>query len=478
MDVVARAFQGGMEDAARQIQLLEGKRARLLLEISRVDTDIQVARVSYGRLVNETVPINKLPHELLADIFKSCQMFSHRKPFEVLASHVSSHWREVALRTPLLWNTITLSIRASSPGSLAAAMGRATARLKAYLLRSDSSILDINLRTYESPILELIDLLIPHAHRWRRLSIYSFTPAPAGIFALLETPILEHLSLLLLGQSDIQPARVSGHTPQILIAGAPSLSFVRITVPSLSFFAPPLSAVTTLHLTNSKSKNMLTYRQFLDILDSSPCLINLSLFYVAIHFPRDPSAVRSAKAIPTLRSLRICGADTPPQRIFSFVALPCLTHLILSDVETFDSPTLPLVQSLTINHSGFSDAEVRNFPIVFPAVTNLSIGDPPIIPLLGGVDSPLDPLPWPLLQVLTLRDMGPHDVVSLCISILQRKDRGIPLAKVRLDKRSRRVLKAGSRLQWLGEQVLVESHDETDPWPHDLGYEDIDDDWC
>jgi hypothetical protein len=64
---------------------------------------------------------------------------SSKQPFEVISCRVSSHWRRVALGTPLLWNNIHLHITSRNNGAHHAE------RLAAYLARSGSCLLDISL---------------------------------------------------------------------------------------------------------------------------------------------------------------------------------------------------------------------------------------------------------------------------------------------------------------------------------------------
>jgi len=84
---------------------------------------------------------------------------------------------------------------------------------------------------------------------------------------------------------------------------------------------------------------------------------------------------------------------------------------------------------------------------------------------------------WPRLEAISLRQLQPDDAASFCLLSLSRSgDRGC-LRRVRVDRRSRNVLKTKGYLQTLRSALLVEHVDHVDPWPPDLGYEDPDDDW-
>jgi len=83
----------------------------------------------------------------------------------VVASHVSTRWREVILSTPLLWNTIDLTITPRT-------RTRALQRLSAHLTRSDRCLLDVSLDiAIQNSIPDILYHLTPHANRWHRVSI-------------------------------------------------------------------------------------------------------------------------------------------------------------------------------------------------------------------------------------------------------------------------------------------------------------------
>ncbi|KAJ3509955.1 hypothetical protein NMY22_g16125 [Coprinellus aureogranulatus] len=163
-------------------------------------------RADAGRRRNGDLPISKLPQELLSRIFillHSSQtldgsLFSETKRctqsnlrirkdrcttgrVEVTISQVCHHWREVCLRLPALWSVFWCD----KPPSCAALV-RESQRLKDYLSRSAQEDLELyfNLtmavahpesaverENFRIVSLELLDLAVPHAHRWRNFSI-------------------------------------------------------------------------------------------------------------------------------------------------------------------------------------------------------------------------------------------------------------------------------------------------------------------
>ena len=93
----------------------------------------------------EETTIASLPAELLTLIFIFAQPIGgrrrrlrHRTPFEVILTHVSRHWRRVALAIPQLWNRIDIYSHRSMHWA------------RAYLTRSDGpALLDIHLDLYK-----------------------------------------------------------------------------------------------------------------------------------------------------------------------------------------------------------------------------------------------------------------------------------------------------------------------------------------
>lgn len=128
---------------------------------------------------NNNAPISSLPNEILTAIFEIGSRHS-RSPeygscwipdrFEIAVSHVTHHWRSVAISMPRLWTKIWREPRELKP-------------ITAYLQRSlglpfDFTLTMIDQRYYESDEYEkeltpLFLLLEPHMGRCHQLSIQS-----------------------------------------------------------------------------------------------------------------------------------------------------------------------------------------------------------------------------------------------------------------------------------------------------------------
>ena len=453
------------------ISSLEQRKEELKQELDNVSLELRSLKATYARKINEDVLINRLPSELLSSIFITCQQqhgkpLSKSPPFQVIASHVSDHWRRIVLSTPLLWNNINFHIRHVP--------GRYLARLEAHLKHSYTCFLDITLHFQVVDNVSLyLTLLGRHSTRWRRLSINTHYEPVDDIYTLLHSvhaPRLEHLSLNI-GKPELSPRKqyLRVH-PSVLLSGTPSLSFVRLAGLALGSLHPPISKVTTLHL-DGWTRHYLSQEQFKTILDSAPSVINLSLNQLRIHHPRDPLEVASPVKLPNLRYLRIRGPCSPLYHVLSLLDIAHVHALSLHNVEIFVPNTLCAVQSLTVECCAFGESEIKNLIRSFPSITSLSVDDS--IPDIFRIFEPnWGEKAWPQLQTVTVRELQCMDIPQFCAMMCNRMR---PLKQVCLDRRSRTVLRNKERLEWLQKLMQVGDCDVIEAWPPGLGYEDEDD---
>jgi len=469
----------------KSINDLELRKQTLLREIDDVNLELGVQRAQYSRLLNDDSLVYRLPNELLTGILINYQRnirYSSKSgvvPLQVAASHVSHRWRDIVLSTPLLWNTIDFRIRPMNH-----VQGRILSQLNAYLTRSDKCFLDITLDfQVVDDLSSYIYLLAAHSRRWRRLAIVTRYEQVDDIQNLLRntpTTDFEHLSISIgrPQEGSLSPRKpYATVSPTILLAGCPTLTFVRLAGLALGNLHPPLTTVTTLHL-DGWTRNFMTHDQLKSILEASVSLVNLSLNQLHIHHPRDPLEVIHPVKLPNLRCLRLLGPCSPVSRLLSLMDTPNLFSLSLQDIDTFDSDILPSVQWLSIDDCALDDLEVALLFRSFPSVEFLSIDKslPDIYYMLLPDLDDHTPKPWPRLRTISLRDLQLIDVPHFCnlVFSLQQSDKS-PLDKVCLDRRSRTVLRTKHRLDWLQDRLQVEHCDAPEPWPLGLGYEDAHD---
>ena len=458
------------------------------------------------RTSNRDAYISSLPNEILAFIFtrgqymtrtakfpsslqsdsESAEDDSLTLKFEVALSHVTSHWRNVAINEPFLWNNICVSSRSSLD------------ELIAYLERSRKCLLNLRLDLGQNAIGNLgMHLLTSHVGRWRTLSTESNgevrNDALLTHLRNLAAPNLVHISMSVnaLKHLELMPNNIDDPFPQIFTGGAPVLSFVRLACHALSFFRPPLTAMTTLHLDQTSHLPM-SYTRFCQVITASPALTNLSIYGDMIGTEAWPLMANSIE-LPALRSLRICGIGGLVYcGVLLNISAPGLESLILKDVlhndldQLWDSPQMfkfPVLQSLTFCGFECTESTYRKFFSAFPTVTHFtslhsSLYNPRVLKLVGAINSPIllgTPLPWPKLHTMSLL-FNLTDEASLVAVVNTRIHQKHPIAKLRLGMGGERNTPRAFRLvQWLQKHLQVEWFSVVDPWPIGLQYVDEDD---
>ncbi|KAJ7221021.1 hypothetical protein B0H12DRAFT_312569 [Mycena haematopus] len=476
-----------LDRTTKAIEALELKKSHLLKEASAVDLELRYARAKYGRLLNQKAQIHQLPTEILSHIFMICQQTPVPKamhvPFEILISHVSSMFREIATGTPLLWTVIHILVRMRPHNFSRKVLEWKLARVKVYLDRSGSCLFTTSFDIVGPfQVDQILNLISAHAARWLRLSISIKNPPAATLevwqaLHSISAPALEHVSIWLsrLSMGGHHLSDGTDSTPIIFRGGTPSLKFVRLSGMALGCLQPPLGLVETLHL----SGYPLSYTSFRTMLDSIPNLVNLSLHRMhIINRPPDFAPI----LLPRLRALRVCGSledeTTHPHRILRILRVPVLESLVLKDLEAFEEQVFPTVHTLTLYGCPFSAGEMHRMLRAFPALTTFRLDEslPDVLDLLAVPDGVSGKPPWPKLQTLAVTGMESADVELVCEMISERQTLGTPLARVFLDRRSRVVLRKKERLEWLQQLpgLQVDRHDGVYSWPAGLGYEDND----
>ena len=453
-----------------------------------------------------TMNISSLPDEILTLIFRLTQrttMISHYAAdpdeappplytgFEIIASHVSLHWRCIAIGDPQLWVNIHLSTDSS------------VEELVAYLERSQKCPLNVRLDIPRGRRLGgTFDLLTDHLYRWRSFSTGRYGNAPFMRLQNGFAPLLEHISINvdIFEWFESRPIHSDNNATQILIAGAPNLSFVRLGGHAMSFFRPPLESMVTLHLDKAAHLPM-TYQRFCHVLTASSVLANLSIHGDIMDHDEWLTITNTTSLIemPALRSLRLCGIGGGIYcGVLLNISAPGLESLVLKDVidpdldklwdlpeATAPSHKFPALNSLTFCDSACAESTYRKLFGVFPAITHFTSLNsswkhtPSVLKLLGEcVSHPKSPgtatldmyPPWPNLHTITFL---PHpDEASIHAMVKTRINIAHPMSKIRLGGSGNMEV---WEVEWLKRCIAVESFDDVDPWPVGLTHVDNED---
>ena len=476
-----------LDTLAQKLVVLEQKKKSLLDDLDAVQLEIIHVQAMHAFLRNQTLPVARLPPEIMGQIFligqrderdendkRDCESYYGRSQprtskllFELTVSHTSRHWRDLALATPLLWSRITTWPTARP---LAAVLES----IATYLARSGTCPLDIDADIVEADLLDLI--CAPHnVARWRcvRLDTSNGEYDHNHILALIghvAAPLLERISLW---------SKWLGTEPfidcHLFTAGAPALTYVRL---GGLMAKPPLQTVTTLIL---EASGYIPFPWFRDLIAATPWLVNLSLSGVDIDL--EPSAQgHPSLNFPSLRSLRICPIESGTELAYQFLSAvhaPNLCSLILagcSDDEPLPNlswPALtpfPTLHSLTLIDCVLSHTNFQSLQRALPAITHLS--------LLGNHSGILErladegrcqyraDLPWQALTTLTLEGLDTVQDFVLCrLTLAARKQLGCPIAVLRINKMLQVRLRRRERPGWLEAIVAVETWVHREPWP-------------
>ncbi|KAG7088242.1 hypothetical protein E1B28_012256 [Marasmius oreades] len=272
-----------------------------------------------------------LPPELLAYIFVLGSYADTH--FPVTVSHVCRFWRELSLRTPILWSTIHFATRTSA--------------LRERMLRSKACSLDIGIQElprrpfnfYE--IQRYMCFATSHIHRWRSLNIMVLNYVPYLWNAALseccsshhsQAPTMEELSLVYRRNDDTKEfCLFSGYAPRLQRL---TIDGIRLTwLPSLFRNLTYLDYTHHSFSTGSQAVN-----EVMNVLSVSSRLLGLRL-----SFPNSRNTRRNSRTtfsagtvrLTHLRTLclRVESIDIPDELIQLAVTLltPNLTTLELED---------------------------------------------------------------------------------------------------------------------------------------------------
>lgn len=274
--------------------------------------------------------VHNIPNEILASIFDECEPPDMKSiPSTTIAycvSRVCRRWREVAIHCPSIWNAFVIHDRRN-----------VQQMTSLHLTRSREFPLDIILMCDgpQDQITLTLDLLVAHAHRWRRFSAITSSKNTMTLiihrFQLISAPCLRIL--------DLRLSRIlvnnAFHVSPIFSAGCPLLSILRIHGMGFNWASFPVRSLTELDLRYLTHQAELTWNEFRNMIAASPSLQRLRIIGAPI-IPPDP---RSIITIPSLLSLVLC--KLPYWAIIdicSALSTPALESLTIVSVGFIGNP--------------------------------------------------------------------------------------------------------------------------------------------
>lgn len=401
---------------------------------------------------DNTAAISSLPEEILAIVFE----IGHtdfpaerlKDLFEISVSHVSRQWREVALRTPRIWNKIRRVKHQNCLDSIAA-----------YLQRSKVVALDLRVEIGQGinglheDIIPFCQLLSPHCGRCRHLSFIS--SAQRNLIELLEcissvaAPFLQSIDISLSLEGPIFDIT---NPRQIFMGGAPSLNSIRLRGLALHCCLPPLDSVTNLHL------DEVDYRMFTKVDELRKTLFAMTAL---THLVMEGEVVNDWSSdiiieLPRLQSLLI-RANNDQDIAYQILGLlkaisaPALEVLSLQNICDIDfdlaidpdalgQSKFPSLRSLTLRDVGLSRLHMTMIARAFPSITHLthSLNDIEdivnLLTLLQDVDihSRSRVKYWPHLHTLALPCASDDETASIREFVAWRHSAGHPIQRLLL----------------------------------------------
>ncbi|KZP24159.1 hypothetical protein FIBSPDRAFT_930115 [Athelia psychrophila] len=418
---------------------ISSNRERLISQLEELEEQARAVKAEYNSILNHGAGIYTLPVEILMAIIQvGCIPFcAQDERFEVLVSHISSHWRQVALTTPSLWTTIRRVERCNRLD-----------RIAAYLERSRSSL--INLQVYigseddEGDVSRFSELVEPHFNRVRRLFVGARSSAGLlKLFDCISSTTAPHLTAV---NIDYRGDNKRIAPSSIFMGGAPSLSSLHIAGLRASSCLPPMQSITSLHL--GRWHTPLSHNGFVELSDTLCGMQSLAHLQIAQTSSDHQWPAEVVVHLPKLKSLYIeCAAFDAAVRISRLLVAfdaPALCTLVIAgrpyyehrSTVHFDEADLlsthskfPVLRKLALHSTMTGMENLRRTALAFPSVEELLYGQPcgDLLTLLGD-DQPAA-VYWPNLTALAL-PLSDIPTPKLEDAVNARKRAGYPIREL------------------------------------------------
>ncbi|KAJ7161140.1 hypothetical protein C8R46DRAFT_1106595 [Mycena filopes] len=300
-------------------------RQELRVRASSLDSETTSLRARMHKLLAEreaiqegldaiVYPVLTLPVEITSQIFCWVPVLPTRRRSDswiplheyFVLGQICRLWRQIALSTPELWNTVDLRRTGGLHRRSSGLDRQPPFRLQTFLSRAASRPLSISLSILRSKDTSMLDVLASHSRTWGNLNFVGpFQDLNAFRTITHQLPLLKSLQLIL----DRQPDDDAFGT---MFQHAPLLRTVHLCRFGSQQYALPWSQLTSLHILICSGPD------FAKILGWTPNLIHLAVESVFI----EPGA-RPFPPLPRLQSLVFVDARDPSQpTLISLLATP------------------------------------------------------------------------------------------------------------------------------------------------------------
>ncbi|KAJ3515219.1 hypothetical protein NLJ89_g1888 [Agrocybe chaxingu] len=431
-------------------------------QIGQKEAELEELRKRREALVHSTrgprallSPIRRIPQDILQEILLAClpgerypTMSADEPP--MLLTRISSHWRQVAHRTPRLWDAIHIPAPSTAlfiddPVSDTEAMANITDKrigaVNAWLSRSGACPLSISLWERHSAhdhtyfVRFLTECLIPVCFRWKDVTFASSEKGlnPVKHLTKAQTPLLDSLHLSLTNSALLSIASPNASWADFGILGSQRLTSLSMCSPDVPWKAIRWEQLTTFSLNRETMHwNEIGYCSIEDLksalrearaLISCTLQIRIRLEWDDISNPLDTGELPIE--LPSLQNLTI--DDYEGISVLPFLRTPCLYSLsyasILSIPRISHSPSLlrylQLNPGVDIHEFSTDDSSLSIEHLVpclelLPALRVLHIIPRPPIMMLRNSVKPLDD---ELLTLLTPSESPLGARQTLCPNI-------------------------------------------------------------
>ncbi|KAJ7153644.1 hypothetical protein C8R46DRAFT_1119459 [Mycena filopes] len=374
------------EDCQRIHQLLAGSRQEVLKlsnEIQRLQTlitGLAQKRDELNAFIDDHValvsPARRLPDDVVAEVFRATLPSHHnsimsKEESPLLLCQVSQAWRALAVSTPRLWT----SMHVVAPPT-ASRLHQLNNTVELWLSRS--GILPLSISFIRSQISDLdvsalLETLVRHSPRWKRIRLKVWTYASLRPFATIsatDVPILEQITI----EGTPEPGR---RTDSSFISFLETSTLRSLSLRSFSFPLPFIPSPQIRHL--SLGRNPSSYvgeAETLELFRSCPQLETCTLPFTPTQ--RSPPIMGPCR-MEYLQHLSVLDAWQSTTNLFKILDLPNLQSLEYDagNVEIF--PFLPLLAStpnlrrLALKVSRVSPEAVIECLRLVPALTELFV---------------------------------------------------------------------------------------------------------